>query len=89
MIPLPKPCQLVEMLRSYREDVPNIGFARIARSNGVRSVCQRNIAIQAKIDNHFRLGIEPMDVPGLMIVGIGHEPNAVEPERSHIEFILT
>ncbi len=44
-----------------------VGFASIAWTYGIRSVCECDSAIQTKIDDCFDFGIKPVYMPWLVV----------------------
>jgi len=64
---LPKNYEFLKMSSGGQEYVPHIRLACIAGPDGIRSVCERDLAVRAKIDDDFDFGIESMHVPRRVI----------------------
>ena len=77
---LPKPDQLVEMLRSNTQDVFDIAAAGVAGAHGVASLRPPNLATRhdSQFDHNLNPRIEAMDMTGLMIFRKRNKANAFE-----------
>jgi hypothetical protein len=84
MMLLPKDYKFVEMLHGYCQNMAHIGLTSLAWPDSVCPVRKRDRAIRAKIGDDFDLGIETMHMPWLVVHPVNHEPDAVEPDRTHL-----
>jgi len=82
---LPKNDQFLKVPGSCPHHVPHVGFAAVDRSYCVLSVGKCNVAVASKIDNRFHFGIEAVNMPRLMIHGVGKEANAVEANGTRLD----
>jgi hypothetical protein len=62
----------------------NIRNTSVTRPDRILSAGERNRSVQAKIDNHFKFGVEAMHVPRRVVHGVNREAYAVKAERSHL-----
>lgn len=72
-----------------RQNVPplfSISFAlRSARADAIRPIRQRDVSMDAEVDNHFRLSDKAMNMARLMVLRIRDEQDISETERCHIQ----
>ena len=86
---LPKTYQFLETLGSNRKHMSHGRFAGVTGATGGRSGGERDTPVKSKVDDNLYLRIKPVNMPGLMIHGVGGKSHPIEPAGTHTISIVT
>jgi hypothetical protein len=87
MIGLPECYELVKVRGCSVENLLHVRAFGVGWADGVPTVCLRYVTVLLQVNDDLRLPGKAVEVTWRMIVRVGDEADALEPQRTHGEII--